>query len=807
MKFTYNWLKKYVDLTMPADELADRLTMAGLEVEAVENIFHDLDKVKVAEILTVNKHPNADRLTLCEVRIGEDVSQVVCGAPNAREGLFTAIALPGAELPGGMKIKKGKIRGEVSEGMLCSERDLGISEDHGGIMELDWLTESGLDLADAMDLKDTVIEVDLTPNRPDCTSVIGVAREAAAFSGAVLKTPLDGKSFPEMGRTHDAFAVDVHDKDCPRYTARLVKNVTIAPSPWWLRKHLLSIGLRPINNVVDITNYVMMEYGQPLHAFDFKLLAGGKIVVRKATDGERMNTLDGMERTLDSDMLMICDGKKPVAVAGVMGGENSEVNENTTEVLLESACFDPVSIRRTARKLNLGTDSSYRFERGVDPKLAPKALERAVELLVDLAGGEAVAGGIDHNEGVKEPITLNLRVSKTNDLLGYEFSAEELGSMLSSIELGVEKLDADTLAVTPPTFRIDLEREVDLIEEVARLKGYNEFPQTLPIVPMSTAKQDADRLLRKDISRIMTSSGFNEAINYSFISPKHFDMLGLAEDDPMRKTVALMNPLGEDQSVMRTTLLPGLLENVRHNINRQCPDIRLFEIGKVFYPRDELSLPEESQHLTAVVSGRRSPGTIELHFGSEKADILDLKGVVSQLVSELGLENIDFELAPQDVRPYSEKQSVFRLVSGLGILGECGKVRANTLKEFGIKQSVYYLDFQIGLLLEQQKIRKNFTPLPKYPSVKWDIAVLVPDTVGAGGIVDAVNRTEEPLIECAELFDVYRGEPIKEGYKSVAITVTYRSHEQTLDDETVGKVHKKITNMILTGFHGQLREE
>jgi phenylalanyl-tRNA synthetase beta chain len=305
----------------------------------------------------------------------------------------------------------------------------------------------------------------------------------------------------------------------------------------------------------------------------------------------------------------------------------------------------------------------------------------------------------------------------------------------------------------------------------------------------------------------MTASGFNEAINYSFISPKHFDMLGLAEDDSLRKTVALMNPLGEDQSVMRTTLLPGLLENVRHNINRQCSDIRLFEIGKVFHPQGELSLPEENQYLTAVVSGRRSPGTEELHFGHEKADILDLKGVVSQLISELGLANVDFEAMPQDVKPYSDKKSVFRLVSSLGTLGECGKVHSNTLQEFGIKQNVFYLDFQIDLLLKQQKVRKNFTALPKYPSVKWDIAVLVPDTVGAGDIVDAVNKTEEPLIECAELFDVYRGEPIKEGYKSVAIAVTYRSHEQTLDDETVGKVHKKITDMILTGFHGQLREE
>ncbi len=792
---------------MPAGELSDRLTMAGLEVEAVEEIFHDLDKVKVAEILSVSKHPNADRLTLCEVKVGGDVFRVVCGAPNARAGLFTAIALPGAFLKGEMKIKKGKIRGEKSEGMLCSERDLGISEEHAGIMELDWLTESGMDLAEALDLKDTFIEVDLTPNRPDCTSVIGIAREAAAFSGAALKTPLDGKSLPEMNTSDVQFSVDVLDADCPRYAARLLKNVTLAPSPWWLKRYLLAVGLRPINNVVDITNFVMMEYGQPLHAFDYSKLAGGKIIVRKANEGERMGTLDGTERTLDTDMLMICDAEKPVAVAGVMGGGNSEVSDSTTEVLLESACFDPVSIRRTARKLNMGTDSSYRFERGVDPQLAPKALARAVELLVELAGAEEVPGGIDYADGVTLPEAINLRVSRTNNILGFVFTAEEIKAMLTSIELSVVQIDEDTLEVTPASFRIDLEREVDLIEEVARLKGYNEFPQTMPVVPMSTAENDNMRILRHDISRIMTSSGYNEAINYSFVSPKHFDMLGLSADDPLRNSVTLLNPLGEDLSIMRTTLLPGLLDNVRHNINRQSPDILLFEIGKGFHPLPDADQPEEKLYLTAVISGRRNPGTVELHYGAEKSDILDVKGVLSRLINELGLEDISFDLAPQDVKPYCEKGVSFCLVSPSGTAGECGKMNPRVLKEFGIKQDVYYLDCDLDILLKQKLARKKFTPLPKYPSVKWDIAVLVPDAVRAGEIVDAVNSAGEPLIERAELFDVYRGDSIKEGFKSVAVTVTYRSPDQTLEDEIVGKVHKKITDMILTGFHGQLREE
>lgn len=806
MKFTVDWLKQYVDVTISSSDLADRLTMAGLEVDGVEEIFADLDGVKVAEIVSVAPHPDADRLVLCQVDVGDETLQVVCGAPNAGPGLFTAIALPGTKLSSGLAIKKSKIRGQISHGMLCSEKDLGISEDNSGIMELDWLNKSGENLVEVLNLHDTVVEVDLTPNRPDCTSLIGIARETASFCGTSLRKPINEAAVSVLTGDGCSFSVTVEDRDCPRYAARLLKNVRVAPSPWWLKKRLLSIGLRPINNVVDITNFVMLEYGQPLHAFDFKKLGGGAIVVRKARQEETIVTLDGAVRTVDPQMLMICDNEIPVAVAGVMGGVNSEVDEQTTELLLESACFDPLSVRRTARRLNLGTDASYRFERGVDPQLAPRAMERAVQLLCEITGAEVEGNGVDIVSGITDPEPLKLRIQRTNDMLGFDFTADEISTMLSSIELGVELLDADTLLVTPPSFRVDLEREIDLVEEIARLKGYNEFPHTMPMVHMTLVTEDPARKLRKDISALMTALGFNEAINYSFVAPTHFDMLGLTEDSPFRSTVHLLNPLAEDQSVMRSLLLPGLLENVRRNVNYQSPDIRLFETGKCFHPVTENDQPVEKMHLAAVVSGGRYPGASVLHFGQEKADLADMKAVVETLLREFRIAGAAFDYQAVPVE-YCRKNYFVQLTLDGVTFGHFGKIDREVLRNFGIKQDVIFLDINLDDFLALSRQVKQFNPLPKYPAVKWDIAVLVPDSVDAGEIVEAVSEMGVKFVEKVELFDVYRGKSVKKGFKSIAIAVTYRSLEQTLDDEGVGRQHQKILDMILTRFEGQLREE
>jgi phenylalanyl-tRNA synthetase beta chain len=528
-------------------------------------------------------------------------------------------------------------------------------------------------------------------------------------------------------------------------------------------------------------------------------------VVRKPQPGEAITTLDGQERTLDPEMLLICDAEKPVAVAGVMGGANSEVGPNTTRVLLESACFDPVSVRRTARALKMGTEASYRFERGVDPQGTVKALERAARLLVEIAGASAVPGGIDRQEGIPEPPDLALRISRTNDLLGTSYSREEIAAVLNGIEIAAEERDADTLAVRPPSFRVDLEREVDLIEEVARLKGYNAIPTTLPRVPMHFPAQDRERELHRELSSLFVSQGFYEAINYSFGAAQHCDLLGLAGEDAARAFVRLLNPLGEEQSVLRTTLLPGLLENVRHNINRQSPDIRLFEIGKGFFFRDEGSLPEERLRLAAVVSGRRHPGAPRLHEGEEAVDLYDLKGMAEQVIAHLRLEQVRLEAASEG-RSYAAPGSLMRLVADGRELGSFGRLAPEVAKGFGIKQEVYFLDLDLDGLGALAPARKSFRPLPKFPAVKWDVAFLVAESVGGGEMLAAIREANEPLVEEAEIFDVYRGKPIDKGWKSVAVTITYRDPDRTLDDETVGKVHQRLIDLIIDRFQAKIRE-
>lgn len=807
MKFTLNWLKEYVDTDLSAAELSDRLTMLGLEVDSVCDLHSELSGIVVGEVKTVDRHPDADRLTVCRVKVGEEEKQVVCGAPNVRPGLKVALALPGTNLLSRLHIKESTVRGVLSQGMMCSEKELGISEEHGGIMELPRALASGQSLAEALELCDTLIEVDLTPNRPDCASVIGIAREVAGFSGARLRMPVDAAV--ELDDSDLPFTVEVDDgRACPRYAARLLKNVVIGPSPWWIKKRLLAVGMRPINNVVDVTNLVMMEFGQPLHAFDYKLLTGGRIVVRRARAGEAITTLDGDERQLDTEMLVICDAEKPVAVAGVMGGENSEVSDTTTDILLESACFDPVSVRRTARRLNLSTEASYRFERGVDPGGTLLALERAVQLLTDVTGGEIVAGGVDFRADIKSPPPITLRVGRTSRLLGVDLDAATISRYLKSIEIGVSQQDEETLIVQPPSFRIDLEREIDLVEEVARLEGYNEIPPAMPLVPMSFPEKDDNRLLRSRLSAMLTAQGFFEAINYSFVSPSHFDQLGLAEDDQNRQTVNLLNPLSDDQAVMRTILLPGLLENVRRNINYQNSDLRLFEIGKVFIAKTGGEQPMERTHLAGVLCGRRYPGAPVFHHGAELTDVFDAKGTIELLLGDLDLAGVSVRVScDSQLPPYADKGLAGLVTTAEGLaLGYFGRVAPMALKNFGIKQEVFFFTLDLDGLTDCRSVDKKIVALPKFPKVSRDIALLVPEETPAGDMLVAIRQVGEKLLEGAEIFDVYRGKSIEAGFKSVAISITYRSHEKTLNDKVINKIHQKLISMLESRFKGRMRE-
>ncbi len=811
MKFTIDWLQKYVDTDISADRLADKLTMLGLEVDAVTPLFDELQQVKVAKIISAQPHPNADKLQVCQVAVAEEKLEIVCGAPNARAGLVTAVAPVGTTLPGNFKIKKSKVRGIVSNGMLCSEKELGLSEESDGIIELPEDFEHGALLKDALGLHDTMIEVDLTPNRADCASVIGIAREVAGFTRKPMTLPIEK---PEITKESSEFSVEIKNPElCTRYSARLIKNIKIGPSPFWLRKRLLSVGLRPINNVVDITNFVMMEYGQPLHAFDFQNVSGGKIIVRTPQSGEeKFVTLDGKERRLSADMLMICDEERPVAVGGVMGGMNSEVEDNTTTVLLESACFNPISIRKTARSLNISTDASYRFERGVDPEITLHALDRASALLCELAGGSCnMNEGIDVYPVTWQQNTISLSVQRCNTLNGINLSRDEIREMLASIALHNTILDENTIEVHPPSFRMDIEREADLVEEIARLYGYDKIPVTLPEATLSYPDQDPARRLRLQTMNILASIGYTEAINYSFTTPDHLDMLGLAENDPRRVHVSLLNPLSEEQSVMRTSLLPGLLENVRRNISFQSTNIKLFEIGKVFIPRQDRELPLEHMRLAGVISGNSNGGKHPLYFKAQEVDFFDVKGCLEHLFEALrfntsSFENqITFQVSTQ-IEPFSQQNQTLFIFFQNNCIGSLGKIAGDVVKGFGIKQDVYYFDLDFDALCRVSACSKSFSSLPAYPAVTRDIALIVAESVSAGELLTSVRESKEKLIEHSDIFDIFTGDSIPDGYKSVALTITYRSPNKTLTEKNVEKAHNKIVSMLTKQFGGHFRE-
>jgi len=809
MKFTLSWLSSFVSVDgLAPDALAEKLTMLGLEVDAVTPLYQGLDKIVVARVIAVAKHPNADRLSLCQVDDGTETLPIVCGAPNVREGLVTALARPGVRLPDGMKIKKAKVRGEVSMGMLCSAKELGLSEDHSGIMELDADLAPGTPLTEALQLDDTMIEVDLTPNRPDCASVLGIAREVAGFTGNPLHPPV-AEASPLTGT--DDFDVRIAEPElCPRYAARRLTNVRIGPSPWWLQRQLLAVGMRPINNIVDVTNYVMLEYGQPLHAFDFAKIRDQKIEVRcPAQDEKTFVTLDGTERALAPDMLMICDGQGPVAVAGVMGGRDSEVTEDTTEVLLESACFDPVSIRRTARRLNLPSEASYRFERGVDPNITLVAMERAVQLMEEIASAKVCDGGKDEYPGKRPPVRLQLNPDRVQSLLGISLDRKEMADYLRAIQFKVTDSGTGPLEVEVPSFRPDVEREVDLVEEIARLVGYNEIPTTMPMIQMEFPAVDPHRQTRDEVSALCTGQGFYEAINYSFTDEKHLDRLHIPASDNRRQLTRLLNPLTEEQAVMRTMLLPGLLENTCRNINYQQTDLRLFEVGKVFFQKEEGVQPVEQYQLCAVCTGRRYPEGSSIHFGDEQCDLLDMKGLLEALVDGLRLTGDQGPLTfiqPSQEQPYVTPGTSLLLVDGEREVARIGQVRDDVLQAMGIKQPVFFLECDLELVASLPRAKKSFTPIPKFPMVKRDIALLVPEDVQAGHLLAAIRNFNDSRVESADIFDVYSGKPIEKGMKSVALSVTYRSAKKTLDDTTVDKIHQKIVQSLMTDFGGRYRE-
>ena len=797
MNVTLNWLKNYIDFELSASELADRLTMLGIEVESVKQLGAELEGVVVGSVGSIKPHPNADKLVLCQVDVGETEDlQIVCGAPNVREGMLAPAATIGATLPIGLTIKRAKLRGETSYGMLCSEKELGLSEDAAGLMELPTGTPLGTSLSEALGLDDVVFELEITPNRPDCLSLIGVAREIRAETGNPLKLPEvdcneDGADIREI----TSVTIEAPNL-CPRYAARVIRGVKVGQSPAWLQQRLESVGVGVINNIVDITNFVLMEYGQPLHAFDYHKLAENRIVVRCATAGEHITTLDEIDRELTPDMLVIADAEKPVALAGIMGGYDSEITETTSDVLLESAYFDPSSVRATAKTLGVSTEASYRFERGADPGIVLAALDRAAQLIAELAGGSICKGTVDVYPG-QQPLTqIQLRPERVNFILGTAIEATEMAQILSDLGFKV-KANGENYQVTVPTFRSDITREIDLIEEIARVYGYDNIPTTLPKGDIPVPAPNPSTEVRKRVKHFLLAAGMMETINYSFYAPNCFDKIRLNADDPLRSTLKLQNPLSPAMSVLRTTLLPSLLENAQHNRNHQIDTIALFEIGSVFIRN---GAQQEPERVTGVLAGQIGDGVYSNPY--REPDFYDIKGLAEGILEVCGI--VDYTLQKTDVSTFHPGRNAAVLLDDRQ-LGTFGEAHPEVLENYDLPYKAYLFDFDMEALVDAAIFAKRFEPIPVYPKVERDLAIVVDKEVLSDMPTGLIYATGGELVESVRLFDVYEGEQVPEGKKSLAYAITYHSATETLTDKAVNALHDKVVKRLNQELGAELR--
>ena len=796
MRLSLNWLKDFVQLTVAARDLAEKLTMAGLEVEAVAEVTPPFSGVVVARVTAVEPHPNADRLKIAAVDDGARTYLVVCGAPNVRADRLYAFAPPGALIAGGHQIKPAKLRGVVSQGMLLAEDELGVSPDHEGLMEIPQDLPLGADLAAALDLADVVLEVAVTANRPDCLSMLGLAREVAALLTQPLRHPEARVPAGAGAVASEAKVTILEPVHCPRYAARLLTGLTVKPSPFWLRRRLQLAGLRPINNLVDVTNYVLLEYGQPLHAFDFQRLRGGEIVVRLPRDEERtFVTLDGQERALDAQSLLICDALRPVALAGIMGGLDSEVTAATRDVLIESAYFNPPTVRRTAKRLGLSTEASYRFERGVDPDGVIHALERATQLMLEVGGGQAPSPRLDVYPAPIYRPRLSLRVSRVNEVLGTALTQPQVVSLLKRLHLPVVSLAEDALAIQVPSFRGDLEREIDLIEEVARLAGYDQIPVTLPRGELATPRPGPQWALLQEARRLLLGLGFFEAVTYSFQADRLGALLaGTSSPAPLR----LANPLSEEQAMMRTSLWPGLLEALRRNTLKQVLDVRLFEASKVFCPEPGRDLPREELQLSGVMYGARAD--VAWNILRESVDFFDLKGAVETLLEGLLIPEVSFH----DGGLPAYLRYGARIFSGEVELGMLGELQPEIGERLDLEGRIFALDLKFAALA-QTAVPPLFEPLPRYPAIYRDLALVLPQDVPAAVVAAALHRYGRPWLEEARLFDVYAGDPIPPGKRSLAFRLTYRDPERTLTEELINPHHQSLVQALAAELGAELR--
>lgn len=793
MIVTYNWLKEFVDFDLTPEALADLLTMIGLEVEGIQKVGADLDDVVVAIVREKVQHPNADKLSLCQVDNGKEVLSIVCGAQNFKAGDTVALAQIGAVLPGDFRIKRSKIRGSESFGMLCSEKELGLADESEGIMVLPAGLHLGTPVFEALGLKDVIFEIGLTPNRADCLSVIGIAREIAAMLGKKVAYPLHAVA--ESRPAIDTVAsIKINDADlCPRYMARYVTGCVVGPSPAWMVKRLNAVGIRSINNVVDITNYVLLEYGHPLHAFDYYLLAGGTVIVGRAAEGELFVTLDGQERVLTSQDLTIRDAEKAIALAGIMGGGNSEISDTTTDILLESAYFAPSAIRRTARRLGMHTEASHRFERGADVSILPSALDRAASLIAELTGGRVAVGTIDVYPSPIKPRVISVRLERIARILGIEVPPEKVKMIFQSLEFEVECPEPDLFRVTVPTYRIDIEREIDLIEEVARLNGYENIPATMPKVSTFSDLPSPHQALERKLRDLFIAHGLSEVITYSFVNPSVFNKILLHENDPRRNPIKVLNPLSEDQSVMRTTLLPGLLDVTARNLSFRLLNVQVFELRRIYLPADDQDLPVEPVYAAGVLTGLRDPESWSR--SAERLDFYDVKGILENIFATLGITNVMYEAT--DLEPFYHPGKACSVFVGKDNIGSFGEIHPTAQESYAIEKPLYYFELNIEKVLSFCTDITTVSPPPRFPETFRDIAMLIQDDLATGVVLDCIRANKIKEIENVELFDLYKGPGIPDGHKSIAVRVRYRSPERTLTDEEVNQLQEHVVQNLL----------
>lgn len=805
MRVSLKWLNEYVTVDLSPKELADRLDMTGTAVEAITTAGEALDGVVVGQIVEKVRHPEADKLWVTKVDVGDgEPRQIVCGAQNFEAGDKVPVALVGAVLPGDFAIKKAKLRGVTSEGMNCSARELQLGDDHNGLMILPADAPVGVAFAEWYGLSDTIVELEITPNRSDCLSMVGVAREVGAVLGVKPSMPEPSTVVEGADAIGELCSVAIDDPAlCSRYTARIIKGVTIGPSPQWLADKVTAAGARSINNVVDITNLVMFELGQPLHAFDLSTLAADDagrvaITVRRAEDGETLRTLDGVDRKLSASTLLICDASGPVALAGVMGGESTEVSDTTVDILLESAHFDPEVTSRTSRSLGLISEASMRFERGVDRTACIAALDRAASLMAELGGGTVAAGVIDVYPAPAELLSLDLRISRLQRILGVGIEAPEAEEILMALGFGVDR-DGDTLHVTVPSFRHDVEREIDLVEEVLRIWGMERVEATLPAGREKTGGLTEFQKLRDRIGVILRAGGLNETMTYAFSDPGDHDRSRVGLDDG-EVLVEVLNPMSVEQSVLRKTLLPGLLRSVSYNQRRGVTDVHLYEIGTAFVTVQGRKQPKERQMVAGVLTGRWHADTW-LEQGHELG-FFDAKGLIESLARELAVNR--FKVRVSEAQWLQPGRGADVMVGG-EVVGWVGEVHPSVLREFEVDGTVAAFELDLKKLSAAARPSRPFVDVPRFPAVELDLALVVDEAVTAERLEQALSSAGGKLLESARLFDVYRGKGIEEGKKSMAYALAYRAADRTLTTEEVDAAHAKLVRKVCGAVGGSVR--